>query len=179
MQKVRSTKAIMGIEPAIGSEWDAGYLPAAYVHRAVRVTVRKDAADRWVIYTLSRKGTETLDCVTITTLPCETCAKALALCLTFGQDYAECCEHQRDAITPDALFDGTVALLRCALGLSSAWASLDDGARQRLLWTARELLDGVKRWEKVMAAWDYVRQRYPDAALNTLVRFWHSDLMMR
>ncbi len=178
MQVVLSVKTITGVEPCVGSEWDAGYLPAASAHRSIAVTVRRDGTGSWAIKACSRKGTETIDCVTIAVLPCETCAKALALCLIGGRDYAACCEHGQSAITESALFDATLELLKCALGLSTAWASLEEGAHHRVLWVARELLDGQKAWGKVMAVWDAERAERPNLSLSAAVRSWFTTLTL-
>ncbi len=176
-QVIKPTKQIVGVEPAVGSEWDAGWLPTGYVHRAIRVSVRKDANERWTIYALSSKGSEVLEKREILSLPCECCAKAFALSILYGKDYAQCYEHAHSVITEGALFDATLLLLQCALGLGVEWEMIEDeGAKQRVMWTARELLEGVQEWGKVLGAWEFVQNLYPHASTSTLLRLWFNEI---
>lgn len=173
MKVVKSTKSVMGFEPFIGSEWDAGYVPFACSHRAVRVTVRKDADGLWTVYALGRKGDKVLAKHDLAVFNCETCAKAFALCLVFGTDYAECEIHHHDAFSDADLFDATVKVLLAVMGIdASAWDALDEGARHRVLWTVRELLDSKISWTKVIALWEATENK----PIGVAVRAWWSLL---
>lgn len=96
LRVVRSSKEIMGVDDYVGAEWDAGYVPIAASHRRCRVTVRKDASDKFSVYCVASRGDTKLASWDIKTFPCETCAKAFSLCLVFGDDYAACRVHDRD-----------------------------------------------------------------------------------
>lgn len=169
---VKSTKAIMGVEPAIGSEWDAGFVPFGCAFRRVRVTVRNDG-ETWTVYALGKKGDITLAQHTVSAFPCETCAKAFALCLVFGSGYAECIEHGQSEFDALMLFNGTVKILLSLMGISpDAW--LDDGARHRVQWVTRLLLDGQLDWQKVIAEWESAEIK--GMPLSATVSFWFAGL---
>ncbi len=174
-QVVRTTKEIMGVDMATGSEWDAGYIPAAFCYRAVRITVRKDAADRFTVYALGRKGTEVLAVRDIASLECESCAKALGLCIVFGCGYAACGRH--GGVAERDVYDGALAALLAVMGIDDAdWAALEDGARHRIMWVVRGLLDGQKEWGQVIRKWDAERAERPNASLSVAVRSWFASL---
>jgi len=163
----------MGVEPKIGDEWDAGYVPHGSAFRRVRVTVRKDAEDQWTIYCVAYKGAETLSKRALHALNCETCAKAFALCLVFGKDYAVCDVHESDKIDEVALFDGTVAMLCSAMGIKN-WDALDGGSKARILWAARQIVDGQLDWQKAINAWERTEQK--GLSLNAAIRYWDAEM---
>jgi hypothetical protein len=168
---VKPSREILGIEPKVGDEWDAGNLPFGCAYRRVRVTVRKDADDKWTVFCVAYRGAERLNERVITVLPCETCAKALALCLVFGSGYAVCVDHDR--LDNETLFDGTVAILLSALSIRS-WDALDEGSRHRILWAARQILDGQLDWQKVISAWEKTEAK--GLPLNAAIRFWDAEM---
>lgn len=179
MKVVKSTKQVMGVEPTIGSEWDAGYIPSGSAYHGVRVTVRKDAENLWTVYCIGRKGDEILVEWSIAEFDCETCAKAFALCLVFGKDYAGCIYHLQDAFDEGDLLCGTERMLLSAMGINpEAWTLLDEGSRHRVLWTARELLDGRKEWGKVIANWDAALEFSKERrlSLNSTISDWQARL---
>ena len=156
---VRSSKEIMGVDDFIGAEWDAGYIPAGAAHRRVRVTVRKDASDKFVVYCVAHRGDIKLASWDIKTFPCETCAKAFALCLVFGSDYASCNVHDRDGFHDGDLFDGRVAVLCCLMGVDKeAYRSWSDYAIHRVAWIVRLISDGQLDWLTVIRAWEGAEQ---------------------
>jgi len=169
---VKPSKEIWGVEPKVGDEWDAGNLPYGCAYHRIRVTVRKDADDKWTAFCVGYKGAERLDERVITVLPCETCAKALALCLVFGSGYAVCVDHDR----PDerALFDGAVAVLLSAMGIGRSWDALDEGSRHRILWAARQIVDKQLDWQKAIAAWEKTEAK--GHTLNAAVRYWDAEM---
>jgi len=175
---IKPTKEVMGVEPKVGDEWDAGNVPYGCAYRRVRVTVRKDASDKWTVFCVGYKGAEKLDERVITVLPCETCAKALALCLVFGSGYAACVDHDRNGLDERALFDGTVAILLSAMGIGWSWDALDEGSRHRILWAARQIADGQLDWQKVIAAWERAEQiaKQRGLSLNAAVRYWDAEM---
>jgi hypothetical protein len=56
---VKPTKEILGIEPKIGDEWDAGSVPFGCAYRRVRVTVRREEKG-WTVFCVAYKGAEQL-----------------------------------------------------------------------------------------------------------------------
>jgi hypothetical protein len=172
---VKPTKEILGIEPKVGDEWDAGNLPFGCAYRRVRVTVRKDADDKWTVFCVAYRGAEKLlgdYRVTISMFDCETCAKALALCLVFGSDYAACVFHDRENIADDLLLDGTLLMLLATMGLRDLH-SIDEGSVHRILWVARQILDGELNWQKVISAWE--RTEAKGRPLNAAIRDWDAE----
>jgi len=169
---VKPSKEIWGVEPKVGDEWDAGILPYGCAYRRIRVTVRKDADDKWTVFCVGYRGAERLNERVITVLPCETCAKALALCLVFGSGYAVCVDHDR----PDerAFFDGAVAILLSAMGIGQSWDALDEGSRHRILWAARQIVDGQLDWQKAIAAWEKTEAK--GLSLNAAIRWWDAEM---
>lgn len=175
---IRSTKAITGIEPSIGSEWDAGYLPCGAAYSRVRITVKKEADAQWTVYAFGFRGGETLLTHFIAHFTCETCAKAFALCLVFGSDYATCEIHGRQFSSND-IFEGTLIIMRAAMGIcDEAWHAIDEGSRHRVLWVVRQILDGQLQWERAINAWGFTENSALPPNLNTLIRFWHAELML-
>jgi hypothetical protein len=170
---VKPTKEILGIEPKVGDEWDAGNLPCGCAYRRVRVTVRKDDDDKWTVFCVAYRGAERLNERVITVLPCETCAKALALCLVFGSGYAVCVDHDDDRLDNETLFDGTVAILLSALSIGS-WDALDEGSRHRILWAVHQILGGELDWQKAIAAWEKTEAK--GLPLNAAIRFWDAEM---
>jgi len=168
---VKPSREIWSVTPKVGDEWDAGNLPFGCAYRRVRVTVRKDADDKWTVFCVAYRGAERLNERVITVLPCETCAKALALCLVFGSGYAVCVDHDR--LDNETLFDGTVAILLSALSIRS-WDALDEGSRHRILWAARQILDGQLDWQKVISAWEKTEAK--GLPLNAAIRFWDAEM---
>ena len=156
---VRSSKEIMGVDDFIGAEWDAGYIPAGAAHRRVRVTVRKDASDKFVVYCVAHRGDIKLASWDIKTFPCETCAKAFALCLVFGSDYAACSVHERGGFGDSLLFDGSLAVICCLMGVSKTdYVGLDDYVLHRVKWVVRLIMDGQVSWLDAIRAWEATEQ---------------------
>jgi hypothetical protein len=178
---VRPTKEILGVEPKVGDEWDAGSVPAACAFRRVRVTVRKEETG-WKVFCVAYKGAEKLQaegdygferCIAV--LPCETCAKALALCLVFGSDYAACVEHDRYGIPETLLFDGVFGILLSAMNIGGrGWDRLDEGSKHRVLWVVRQIVDGQLDWQKVISAWEKTEAK--GLPLNAAVRYWDAEM---
>jgi hypothetical protein len=178
---IRPTKEILGIEPKIGDEWDAGSVPFGCAFRRVRVTVRREETG-WKVFCVAYRGAKKLQaeddygferCIAV--LPCETCAKALALCLVFGSDYAACVEHDRYGIPETLLFDGVFGILLSVLNIGGrGWDRLDEGAKHRVLWAARQILDGKLDWQKAIAAWEKTEAK--GLPLNAAIRFWDAEM---
>ena len=156
---VKSSREIMGVDDFVGSEWDAGNIPAAVAYRRCRVTVRKDAADQFTVYAVAFKGSEKLADWDIRSFPCETCAKAFGLCLVFGDGYAECVVHARDGFHDGDTFTGRLAVLCCLMGIDKAtYNSLSGGSTHRFAWVARLISDGQLTWQKVVRAIEVAEQ---------------------
>lgn len=170
---VRSQKSIMGVDFPINGEWDAGYLPTGASFRRVRVTVKRDVDFAFSVYAVGFKGSEKLASQFIATFPCETCAKALALCIVFGKDYAECENHGKEKFNEGDIYDGFAKALLAAMGISdSDWAKLDAGSRHRLMWVARLVFDNRAQFDKVINAWEFTEDRTLPPNLNTLIHYW-------
>jgi len=177
---VQPTKEVMGVEPKVGDEWDAGSVPFGYAYRRVRVTVRKEETG-WKVFCVAYKGAKKLKpegdygferCLAV--LPCECCAKALALCLVFGSGYAVCVDHDRYGIPETLLFDGVFGILLSAMNIGGrGWDRLDEGSKHRVLWAARQILDGELDWQKAIAAWE--RTEAEGLPLNAAIRHWDAE----
>jgi hypothetical protein len=173
---VKPTKEIWGIEPKVGDEWDAGSVPFGCAFRRVRVTVRREETG-WKVFCVAYKGAEKLlgdYGFTIGVFDCETCAKALALCLVFGSGYAVCVDHDDDRLDNETLFDGTVAILLSAMGIGRSWDALDEGSRHRILWAAHQILGGELDWQKAIAAWEKTEAK--GLPLNAAIRDWDAEM---
>jgi hypothetical protein len=178
---IRPTKEILGVEPKVGDEWDAGSVPAACAFRRVRVTVRKEETG-WKVFCVAYKGAEKLQaegdygferCIAV--LPCECCAKALALCLVFGSDYAVCFEHDRYGIPETLLFDGVFGILLSAMNIGGrGWDRMDEGSKHRVLWVVRQIVDGQLDWQKVISAWEKTEAK--GLPLNAAIRYWDAEM---
>jgi hypothetical protein len=171
---VKPTREVMGVEPRVGDEWDAGNVPFGCAYRRVRVTVRKEETG-WKVFCVAYKGAEKLlgdYGVTIGMFDCETCAKAFALCLVFGSDYAACVFHDRKNIADALVFDGTLLMLLAVMGLRDLHG-IDEGSVHRLTWAARQILDGELDWQKVISAWE--RAEAQGLPLNAAIRFWDAE----
>jgi len=156
---IRSSKEISGVEDFIGAEWDAGYIPFGAAHRRCRVTVRKDASDQFAVYAVASKGDAKLASWDIKTFQCERCAKAYALCVVFGDGYAECSVHGQDYISDADTFVARVAALCCLMGIDKAtYNALSQGAIHRISWVARLISDGQIEWGKAIRAWEFAEQ---------------------
>jgi len=156
---VRSSKEIMGVDDFVGAEWDAGYVPFGAAHRRCRVTVRKDASDCWTIYAVAAKGDEKLASWEIRSFPCETCAKAYALDLVFGDGYATCVVHGKDGFHEGDTFAGRFAMLCCLMGIDKAtYNALSTGSMHRIAWVTRLILDRQIDWQKAVKAWEVAEQ---------------------
>jgi hypothetical protein len=171
---VKPTREVMGVEPRVGDEWDAGNVPFGCAYRRVRVTVRKEETG-WKVFCVAYKGAEKLlgdYGVTIGMFDCETCAKAFALCLVFGSDYAACVFHDRKNIADALVFDGTLLMLLAVMGLRDLHG-IDEGSVHRLTWAARQILDGELDWQKVISAWE--RAEAQGLPLNAAIRYWDAE----
>lgn len=159
-------------------EWDAGSLPASCVYRSVRISVRKTLIDDFVVYALGRKGNTQLAENVIGLFQCDGCAKAFALCIVYGGDYAECEIHSRNAFGEREIFDGMVSALCAAMGITETrWTQLDDGARHRVLWVAREIVDGKLEFGDALALWEQSEKL--DLPLRAKVSDWFAALSLR
>ena len=175
-QVVKPSREIWGVEPKVGDEWDAGNVPFGCAYRRVRVTVRKDADDKWTIFCVAYRGAEKLlgdYGFTIGMFDCETCAKAFALCLVFGSGYAACVFHDRENISDALLLDGTLLMLLAVMGLRDLHG-IDEGSVHRLTWAARQILDGELDWQKAIAAWEKVEAQ--GLPLNAAIRDWDAEM---
>jgi hypothetical protein len=172
---VKPTKEILGIEPKIGDEWDAGSVPFGCAYRRVRVTVRREETG-WKVFCVAYRGAEKLlgdYGVTIGVFDCETCAKAFALCLVFGSGYAVCVDHDRENISDALLFDGTLLMLLAVMGLWDLHG-IDEGSVHRILWAAHKILGGELDWQKAIAAWEKTEAK--GLPLNAAIRFWDAEM---
>jgi hypothetical protein len=172
---VKPSREIWGVEPKVGDEWDAGNVPFGCAFRRVRVTVRREETG-WKVFCVAYKGAEKLlgdYGVTIGMFDCETCAKAFALCLVFGSDYAACVFHDRKNIADALVFDGTLLMLLAVMGLRDLHG-IDEGSVHRLTWAARQILDGELDWQKVISAWE--RAEAQGLPLNAAIRDWDAEM---
>jgi len=153
---VRSSREISGVADFVGSEWDAGYVPFGAAFRRCRVTVRKDAKKLWTVYALASKGGIKLASWEILSFPCETCAKAFALDLVFGDGYASCIVHERSGFHEGDTFAGRVAILCCLMGIDKAtYNSLTTGSIHRIAWVVSLISDKLWTWQYVVRAWEF------------------------
>ena len=149
----------MGVDDYVPTDWNAGYVPAGAAHRRCRVTVRKDASDCWTIYAVAAKGDEKLASWEIRSFPCETCAKAYALDLVFGDGYATCVVHGKDGFHEGDTFAGRFAMLCCLMGIDKAtYNALSTGSMHRIAWVTRLILDRQIDWQKAVKAWEVAEQ---------------------
>jgi hypothetical protein len=153
---VRSSKEIMGVDEFVGSTWDAGYIPDVYFYRRCCVTVCKDSEKLWTVYAVAFKGDITLATWEILQFPCETCAKAFALDLVFGDGYASCAVHNRDGFHEGDTFAGRVAMLCCLMGIDKAtYNSLLIDSTHRIAWVTRLINDRQLPWQHAIRAWEF------------------------
>jgi hypothetical protein len=176
VRTVKASREITGIEPKEGYEWDAGYVPDPASYRRARITVHKDA-DRWEVKFVAYLGAKKLfeqDSV-IAVFDCETCAKAFALNLIYGQDYASCAEHFNEFISEDDLFTGTVSLLMGVLGISEQVA-LDEETVGLIVSVAHEIFAGQLDWHSAIELWEQLEGARKLMSLNESIKAWHSLL---
>ena len=179
MQVVRTTKEIVGFEPAVGVEWDAGYLPHAPAHRRVRVSVRKDADSRWTVYAKAYRGAITLAEHDLAVLDCEACAKALALSVVFPNSRYSCVHHNRKAVSESAIFHGLLSCLVALMGIdASTWATLDEGSRHRCQWVVRLIMNGEIDLLRAIRAWEAAEEfaKELSLSLNEQVSWWYNEI---
>jgi hypothetical protein len=99
----------------------------------------------------------------------------LALCLVFGSGYAACPDHDRYGIPETLIFDGVFGILLSAMNIGGrGWDRLDEGAKHRVLWAARQILDGELNWQKAIAAWEKAEAQ--GLPLNAAIRFWDAEM---
>jgi hypothetical protein len=176
---IRSSREISGIDDPIGSEWDAGYIPDAPSHRRCRVTVRKDASDKFSVYCVASKGDIKLASWDIKTFPCETCAKAFSLCLVFGDDYAACRVHDRQEFSGRHLFDGSLIILLSLMGVSRSEAGgFDDYVWHRLGEVVYLIRNERVPWSYVIRAWEATEQigAQEGWSLPSMVGWWFGEI---
>jgi len=177
MKEIRPAKEITGVEPSVGYEWDAGWVPEASSFRRVRIAVRKLDKKEWQIHATGYRGAVRLGTdreTPILILPCETCAKAFALNLVHGRGNSYCAEHGADFDEID-LFGGTLVILITAMGISYRdWIYLGEDARNKVCWTARSILDGKITWHDAIDAWERVTQSCDD--FRTAVDAWDAEI---
>jgi len=177
MKEIRPAKEIIGVEPSVGYEWDAGWVPEASAFRRVRIAVRKLNEKEWQIHATGYRGAVRLGTdreTPILILPCETCAKAFALDLVHGRGYSYCAEHGT-VFDETQLFDGTLVVLVVAMNLSYRnWIYLGEDARNKVCWTARLILDGKITWHDAISAWERVAQSC--AEFRTAIDVWYVEI---
>lgn len=173
---IRPMKAILGMEFPRNAEWDAGHIPCAATYNRVRITVKKEDNDRFTVKAVGFSGAKRLVELDVAVFPCETCAKAFALCIVFSPGYAVCEKHNRDGFSEADIFDGLVVALRSAMGIGEEWQTLDEGSKHRVKLTTREILDGKLEWAKVVDTWHMVIDQNPLENLSYLIRYWRSLL---
>jgi hypothetical protein len=176
VRTIRPSQAITGVEPKEGYEWDAGYVPDPASYRRARITVYKDA-DRWEVTFVAYLGAKKLfeqDSV-IAVFDCETCAKAFALNLIFGHDYAGCAEHSNEFISEDDLFSGTVSLLMGVLGISEQIA-LDEETVDYIVSVAHQIFAGQLDWHSAVELWEQLEDARKLMSLNESIKAWYSLL---
>jgi hypothetical protein len=54
------------------------------------------------------------------------------------------------------------------------WDRLDEGAKHRVLWATRQILDGQLDWQKAIAAWE--RTEAKGLLLNAAIRHWDAEM---
>jgi hypothetical protein len=176
VRTIKASREITGIEPKEGYEWDAGYVPDPASYRRARITVRKDA-DRWEVTFVAYLGAKKLfeqDSV-IAVFDCETCAKAFALNLVFGHDYAGCAEHSNEFISEDDLFSGTVSLLMGVLGISEQVA-IDEETVDRVVSVAQKIFAQQLDWHSAVELWEQFEGARKLMSLDEAIKAWHSLL---
>jgi len=174
---VKPSKEIVGVDDFVGTEWDAGYIPAGSAYRRCRVTVRKDAPYKWSVYAISFLGNKKLTSWDILTFQCETCAKAFASCVVSKDKNAECPIHKQDGFSDADIYAARLAVLCCLFGLSQAdFVSLPPGAIGELHSAARLISNSQLTWQHVMKAIkvaEQLRSKYSLSWEVTMIRFYH------
>lgn len=67
--------------------------------------------------------------------------------------------------------------LKESMGLSEVWASLDEGARHRVVWVAQLIANGELEISDALKAWEKVKSLpYP---VRGLISAWFSELSLR
>jgi len=176
VRTIRPSQEITGVEPKEGYEWDAGYVPDPASYRRARISVRKES-DKWEVTFVAYLGAKKLfeqDSV-IAVFDCETCAKAFALNLIFGQDYAGCAEHANEFISEDDLFTGTISLLMGVLGISEQVA-LDEETVDLIVSIAHEISSGRIDWYSAVDIWEELEDARELMSLNESIKAWYSLL---
>ena len=176
VRTIRPSRETTGVERKEGYEWDAGYVPDPASYRRARVTVHKDA-DRWEVTFVAYVGAKKLfeqDSV-IAVFDCETCAKAFALNLIFGHDYAGCAEHSNEFISEDDLFTGTVSLLMGVLGISEQ-TTLDEETIDLIVSVAHKISSGRTDWYSAVDIWEQLEDARKLMSLKESIKVWHSLL---
>jgi hypothetical protein len=54
------------------------------------------------------------------------------------------------------------------------WDRLDEGSQHRLLWAARQIVDGQLDWQKAISAWE--RAEAQGLLLNAAIRDWDAEM---
>ena len=176
VRTIKPSQEITGVEPREGCEWDAGYVPDPASYRRARISVRKES-DKWEVTFVAYLGAKKLfehDSV-IAVFDGETCAKAFALNLVFGHDYASCAAHSNEFISEDDLFTGTVSLLMGVLGISEQ-VVLDEGTVDLIVSVAHEIFAGLLDWHSAVELWEQLEDARKLMSLNESIKAWHSLL---
>jgi hypothetical protein len=176
VRTIRSSRETTGVEPKAGYEWDAGYVPDPASYRRARVTVRKDA-DRWEVTFAAYLGAKKLfeQEGVIAVFDCETCAKAFALNLVFGHDYANCAEHSNEFISEDDLSTATTSLLMGVLGISEQ-TTLDGETVDCIVSVAQKIATERLDWHSAVELWEQLEDARKLMSLNESIKVWHSLL---
>lgn len=174
---VKPQKDVMGVEFPINAEWDAGYITAGVAFRRARITVKRDDENTFSVHAVGFRDGEKLSSWLIRSFTCETCAKAFALCLVHGVEYAECDAHNRQNFSDAEIFDGLINALLATMGVEQrAWSGLDEGSRHRVSWVARLIVDGKLSLHKAINAWDAVEAENPKLTLAGKISCWFATL---
>jgi len=176
VRTIRASREITGVEPKEGYEWDAGYVPDPASYRRARISVRKES-DKWEVTFVAYVGAKRLfeqDSV-IAVFNCETCAKAFALNLVFGHDYAGCAEHSNEFVSEDDLFTGTVSLLMGVLGISEQTA-LDEETVDCIVSVAQKIATKRLDWHSAVELWEQLEDARKLMSLNESIKAWYSLL---
>jgi hypothetical protein len=51
---------------------------------------------------------------------------------------------------------------------------LDEGSKHRVLWAARQIVDGQLDWQKAISAWEKAKAQ--GLPLNAAVRYWDAEM---
>jgi hypothetical protein len=173
MEVIGMTKSIISLEESMSKGREIkglrlhGHFLEGIGYRRCEVGVRKDAPDKWVVYTSSFIDGKELASWDIVEFPCGTCAVAFRECVVFGDGDAECYTHAQGGFSDGDTYAARVAVLCCFFGLSEAdFASLPLVSKSRLFKVAHLLSTGQLTWEKVARAIEAAEQLRSQLSLS-------------